>query len=137
MGRFSVDFEVRNYQDVCQAAAGVLPLEKIRSARITGLVDTGATSLVLPEALVSQLGLREKENVVVRYADHRSAQRKKVSDAEVALLGRTGVFSAIVEPGRTEALVGAIVLEELDLIADCTAQKLEPRDPRTVTAAIG
>jgi hypothetical protein len=45
------------------------------------------------------------------------------------LEGRSSVFKAIVEPDRTEALIGAIVLEDLDLIVDCTRQKLVPRDP--------
>ena len=49
----------------------------------------------------------------------------------VQLLGRHGTFTAIVEPRRTTALVGAIVLEDLDLLVDCTAeQRVVPRDPR-------
>jgi hypothetical protein len=36
---------------------------------------------------------------------------------------------AIVEPKRTSALIGAIVLEQLDLLVDCQRQRLIPRDP--------
>jgi hypothetical protein len=37
--------------------------------------------------------------------------------------------TAIIEPKRETALIGAIVLEYLDLLVDCTAQKVVPRDP--------
>jgi hypothetical protein len=46
------------------------------------------------------------------------------------------VFSAVVEPGRSDALIDAIVLEELDFVTDCAAQKLVPRDPRGIFAEL-
>ena len=46
------------------------------------------------------------------------------------------VFTADVEPGRTDALIGAIVLEELDFVPDCTRQALLPRDPHGLFAEI-
>lgn len=42
------------------------------------------------------------------------------------------VFKAMVEPRRTEALVGAIVLEDLDFLVDSTHQRLVPRDPKMI-----
>ena len=137
MGRFSVEIEVANYKDVCRAEEGTLSLDKVRRVRIKGLVDTGATNLILPASVATLLGLREKEQVIVRYADNRRALRTEVRDAEVTLLGRSDVFSAIVEPDRSEALIGAIVLEVLDLLVDSKEQRLVPRDPRGITAAIG
>jgi hypothetical protein len=41
-----------------------------------------------------------------------------------------------VEPGRSDALIGAIVLEDLDLVADCTHQRPIPRDPRGMFAEL-
>jgi hypothetical protein len=40
------------------------------------------------------------------------------------------VLNPIVEPKRKTALVGAIVLEDFDLLVDCKAQQVVPRDPR-------
>ncbi len=137
MGRFTVELEVANYEDVVRARWGELPLEQVRRTLITGLVDTGATDLVLPESVAQALGLRVLEEVTVRYADNRQAVRPEVGDVELKLLGRRKVFTAIAEPDRSEALVGAIVLEALDLVVNCKDQKLEPRDPKTLTAAIG
>jgi hypothetical protein len=41
-----------------------------------------------------------------------------------------------VEPRRTTALIGAIVLEELDFIVDCARQTLRPRDPDGIVSEI-
>ncbi len=54
----------------------------------------------------------------------------------VELLGREGIFTAVVEPKRRSALIGAIVLEDLDFIVDCTHQRLIPRDPRFIVSEI-
>ena len=40
VGRFSVEFEVANHEDVVQAKIGSLPPEQVRRQRISGVVDT-------------------------------------------------------------------------------------------------
>jgi hypothetical protein len=50
--------------------------------------------------------------------------------------GRSSVFTAVVEPGRADALIGAIVLEELDFVPVCTRQALLPGDPLGMIADI-
>ncbi|MGH8164852.1 MAG: hypothetical protein ACREP1_11025, partial [Rhodanobacteraceae bacterium] len=86
--------------------------------------------LVLPQTAVEQLGLRLGRMIEVRYADGHTAQRQEAVGVFLELLGRDGTFSAIVEPNRTTALVGAIVLEDLDLLVDCQLEQVVPRDPR-------
>ncbi|MBI1831779.1 MAG: hypothetical protein HYR84_10050 [Planctomycetes bacterium] len=60
----------------------------------------------------------------------------EVDEARVYLLGRDAVFTAIVEPRRDTALIGAIVFEQLDLRVDCKKGRLIPRDPEGVVAEI-
>jgi predicted aspartyl protease len=72
----------------------------------------------------------------VKYADGRIEERPSVAAVEVEIQGRSSVFTAVVEPDRTEALIGAIVLEELDFVVDCIAQKLVPRDPDRIIAEL-
>lgn len=136
MGRFAVEFEVVNNRDVVNAQGGFLPADQIRRARISGVVDTGATRLVLPGPVVTALGLQETGQLPVRYADGRQDRRAVVDNVQVTIQGRTSVFTALVEPNRTDALIGAFVLEELDLVPDCTASKLVPRDPRGIFSEI-
>ncbi|HEV3004158.1 MAG TPA: aspartyl protease family protein [Pirellulales bacterium] len=136
VGRVSVEFEVANYGDVFNAQQGLLAPEKVRRQTISGVVDPGATRLVLPEKVVKQLGFPTKGKVKVTYASTDEAMREVVSDVHLQLLGRDGVFTAIVEPKRRTALIGAIVLEELDFLVDCARQRLTPRDPRFVVNEI-
>lgn len=136
MGRFSVDIELANYRDVVAAQLGVLPPEKIRRAMVSGVVDTGASRLVLPVSVVTALGLSPTGQITVRFADGRQDQKEIVGDIQVQINDRSSVFTAVLEPGRSDALIGAIVLEELDLIPDCTAQKLVPRYPHGMFAEL-
>src|SRR5258708_39106372 len=122
MGRISVEFDVANNEDLVRAKDGTLPRNKVRRVKITGVVDPGAATLVLPEAVVKQVGLPLGGKIKVRYADGRRAQRREAEAAYVELLGRHFTFNALVEPKRDPALIGAMVLEALDLLVDCRRQ---------------
>jgi predicted aspartyl protease len=136
VGRFSVEFEVANHEDVVQARKGFLPPEKVRRSRLSGVVDTGVARLVLPATVVAELGLPDAGQITVRLADGRREPKTVVGDVQLEIQGRSSVFTAVVEPGRGDALIGAIVLEELDFIPDCTRQALLPRDPHGLIAEI-
>jgi predicted aspartyl protease len=136
VGRFLTRIEIANNDDLVEARNGHLDFDKVRRITLDGVVDSGAARLVLPASAVKQLGLLTKRNVTVRYADRRKGTRKEVGGAHVTLLGRDDVFSAVVEPKRTTALIGAIVLETLDLLVDCTREKVYPRHPDFVLSEI-
>ena len=136
VGRFSVEFEVANYGDLILADRGLLPADQVRRETIQGVVDSGATRLVLPADVVKRLGLPPGGPIKVRDADGRRVKRGSAEGVYVRLLDRHGTFTAVVEPKRTTALVGAIVLEDLDLLVDCSAQRIVPRDPSGETCDI-
>jgi predicted aspartyl protease len=129
VGRFTVELDVANNDDLVLVRHGSLSPDKMRRLPIRGVVDTGSAELILPQGVAKQLGLRVKGKVRARYADRRSALRDEVEGVHVQLLGRADVFSAMVEPKRDTALIGAIVLEALDLLVDPKGQRLVPRDP--------
>jgi predicted aspartyl protease len=136
VGRFAIEFDVANFADIANARDGILQPDKVRRQTISGVVDCGAVLLVLPQSVVKQLGLKSSGKVNVRYADQRTAVRDMVEGVYVEILGRHSVFSALVEPKRRSALIGATVLETLDLLVDCTNQRLVPRDPRFIISEI-
>jgi predicted aspartyl protease len=137
MGRFAVEFELVNNRDLANSVTGHLDPAKVRRKWIKGVVDPGATLLVLPLAVAKELGLPvKKHKVKVRYADGRRGLRSEVDDVRLYLEGRDNIFTAIVEPKRDTALIGAIVLEALDLLVDCRHQRLVPRDPDYVLSEI-
>lgn len=129
MGRFNVTIEVANNDDLALVRRGMLDPDDVRRQSIEGIVDSGTAKLVLPQSVVKQLGLDLTDHVTVRYADGRTAQRREAEGVYVELLGRHGTFTAVVEPRRKSALIGAIVLEDLDLLVDCQQQRDVPRDP--------
>jgi len=136
MGRFSVEVTLTNNEDHALAKANVISMDQVRRARVAGVVDSGAAHLVLPGKVVKQLGSPDAGKVKVRYADHRTGKRQRVSNVLLQLLGREAVFTAIVEPKRETALIGAVVREELDLLVDCTHHTLRPRDPDWIISEI-
>ena len=136
VGRFAIEFQVANRRDIIKVEEGDLAEDQVRRATIRGVVDSGAGLLVLPKSVVQQLGVPISGKVKVRYAVHRSRTRDMVEDVQVEIQGRKGSYKAIVEPTRTEALIGAIVLEDLDYLVDCLHQRLVPRDPRFVISEI-
>ena len=132
MGRFSVQVELANNDDVVLAQLGQIKPQDVRRVSLGAVIDTGATRLVLPKRVVQQLGLRETGRIGVRYADGRKTTRPLVDGVHLEMLGRSSVFKATVEPRRAEALIGAIVLEDLDFVVDPTHQRLVPRDPKMI-----
>lgn len=136
MGRFAVEVEVANSSDVALADEGKLPRAKVRRATIRGVIDPGASRLVLPASVVASLGLPRSGRTKVKYADGRSAWRANVYNVWLSMQGRHSHCFAIVEPKRDSALIGAIVLEDMDFLVDCKNQRLVPRDPNAVLSEI-
>jgi hypothetical protein len=136
VGRFPVELVVANNRDVVRLDPGSQILDNVKHLAFSGVVDSGEARLVLPQRVVDELQLQIEGETTVRYADHRQEKRALASNVWLQLLGRHGVFSAVVEPDRTDALIGAIVLEELDLLVDCTRQSLYPREPGAILTEI-
>jgi predicted aspartyl protease len=136
VGRFSVDVALANQEDLVRAKDGRIAPSQVRRVTVRGVVDSGATRLVIPASVAQQLGLEISGTARVRCADGRTAERPVARLIHLSYAGRESTFNAIVEPDRESALIGAIVMEDLDLIVDCTAQRLVPRDPDRIISEI-
>ena len=136
VGRFSVDVVLTNQADLVRAQDRRITPGQVRRLTVRGVVDSGGTPLVIPAAVAEKLGLDISGTAQVRYADGRTAKRPVARLINLAYAGRAGTFNAIVEPDRESALIGAIVMEDLDLIINCTAQRLVPRDPNQIISEI-
>jgi hypothetical protein len=141
VGYFSVDVELASFSD--ELLQRVLPDHEVRTATARGLADSGAVMVHLPERLALELGLPDSgELASVVLADGSEVTRRVVrglrlswraSDGEV----RSEVFSAVAEPNQDTLLIGAIVLEVLDLLPDCQHRQLVPRHPGRITFPVG
>ena len=132
MDRVSVTFELSNYRDVLLVRHGLLAPDRIRRVTVEGVVNAKAMHMVLPKSVVDQLGLPVSKLPAL----HMGRKCDMVNDAFVQLLGRSGVHNAIVDPNRTQALLGAIVMADLDLIVDCGKNELVPRDPNGIISEV-
>ena len=92
------------------------------------LVDTGALHLCIPESISRQLNLAAERVRRVTFADGRSVEAPYVGPIRVEAAGRTCFVGAMVF--GDEVLLGAIPMEDLDLLVDPARQELVPRDPR-------
>ena len=124
-----MDVELTNNEEWILAKRGVIPQDDVRSCVIDGWVDTGATRVVIPKFVADSLGLKSVTKTGVKFADGLREQRDVVGNLRLKVCDRESVFRAIVEPGREDVLIGAIVLEDLDLLADPRTQTCYPRDP--------
>ena len=129
MGEISVDFELENPVDRGIVERGSGDESGVRRTRVQGIVDTGAVMLVLPQNLVERLGLRVQETMVVTCADNRTEERPVAGPVTVRIGDRSTRTDCVVGPPAGEVLIGQIILEALDLIADCTNRTLTPRIP--------
>lgn len=93
-------------------------------------VDTGATLLVIPGSIAKDLQLPVIRTQTVKYANEQLVDREVVYGVEVEICNRKGVFEAIVEPDKTYALLGAVVMETLDLIVEPRELRVYP-NPRS------
>lgn len=118
MGKTMTKIRLTNSTDFNLRDAGVLAPEQVRTLELEALVDTGATTLAIPQEAANALGLVERRKRRVRLADGTVAEFPVVLDLVVEILGRETVCEAFVLPAGTTALLGQIPLEALDLIVD-------------------
>ena len=127
MGEVVVSVRLENPLDTHLARRGTLAAADVRSTTVAMVVDVGASSLVLPQDVVEVLGLDTIDTTIVEYADGRQDELPVAGPAQLEVLGRTRNFDCVVGRPGTEALLGQVVLEMLDLLVDCKNQRLLPR----------
>jgi len=118
MGKIMMKLKLTNNTDLDKAQERLIPPERVRTVEVEALIDTGATTLVLPADVVQRLGLLEQGRRKVRYADGRVAEVPWVGGVRLEILGREMTCDALVEAAGTVPLVGQIPLAELDLVVD-------------------
>lgn len=125
MGKVFANLTVVNRADQILAEAGFMPTDQIRSITLKNvLVDTGATTLCLPQDAIAKLGLKILKEVDVSTA-MGIGKARIFRDATISIFDREGTFECVELPGVKDALLGVIPLEALGLEIDLKNQVLK------------
>ena len=124
MGLTRVEITLKNSADMVRAADGAIHESEIRRLTVLALVDTGAGTLTITEAVRQKLGLTVQGLRRATLANDGKEMCKVTEPVAIQWQGRDTVCRAIVVPGNGEVLLGAIPLEDMDLVVDPMRQEL-------------
>jgi clan AA aspartic protease len=131
MGLVYANIELISGDDLILVRRGYRSPEQIKRLHVTALVDTGAYMLAVNEAIRSQLDLPKVDEQLAELADGTRVYLDVVGPVEVRFENRRANVDAMVLPGDSEVLLGAIPMEDLDVLVDPKRQQLvvNPESP--------
>ena len=124
MGLVYENITLTNTIDLGFFNRGVIKKSEVRKKQVQAMVDTGAYTLVITDEVRQDLGLAVEREKLVRMANKTSEMCKVTEPVTIQWNNRTSVTQAIILPGTSEVLLGAIPLEEMDVMVDPYNQKL-------------
>ena len=124
MGHVYADIELINGDDLVLAANYVIGEEEIKRIQISAMVDTGAIMLCINENIQEQLQLPIVETRKAQLATGQIVECPVVKNVEVRFKNRQTTCRAMVLPGDSEPLLGAIPLEDMDVLVHPQRQEL-------------
>ncbi len=116
MGLIYAEIELVNPSDLALVRRGYLKTEEIRRETVRALVDSGAYMLCINEHLKTQLDLPFVSTAEAELADGTRKKVEVVGPVMINFKNRTTSCNAAVLPGDSEVLLGAIPMEDLDVI---------------------
>lgn len=124
MGLVYAEIILINGEDITLAKRNIIGQEEIKQLTISMLVDTGSYNLCINEDIQSQLQfpIVEKRSAVT--ADGRVIECDVVDNVQVRFKNRATTCRAMVLPGDCEPLLGAIPLEDMDVLIHPQRQEL-------------
>ena len=125
MGLVYADIELFNDGDLELVSRNLLKESSVRKISVNAMVDSGAYHLAINENIKSQLGLRVKKISIATLADGSQIELEVVGPVEVRFKNRSTTVDAMVLPGNSEVLLGAIPMEGMDVIINPLKQTLE------------
>jgi clan AA aspartic protease len=124
MGTVYSEITLKNAGDVINVQRELIPEGQVRVAVVNALVDTGAGTLIINEEIRQKLGLVVKGMRRATLADGSSATYQVTEPVEIHWEDRDTTCPAIVIPGADSILLGAIPLEDMDLIVNPQGRQL-------------
>lgn len=124
MGLIYANVELINAFDLEMARKYMIGEEEVKRMPVSMLVDPGSVMLAINESIQEQLQLPIVEKRKVQLANSHIAEYDVVSQVELRFANRRTLCNAIVLPGDSEPLLGAIPMEDMDVLIHPTRQEL-------------
>lgn len=124
MGLIYAEIELINGEDLVLARRNFIGGDEIKSMRVNMLVDTGSIYMCINENIQEQLQLPIIEQRKGQLANGSIVEYNVVGPVEVKFKNRRCSVDAMVLPGDNEPLLGAIPLEDMDVLVHPYRQEL-------------
>ncbi|MFP3043822.1 aspartyl protease family protein [Treponema primitia] len=124
MGTVSAEITLKNAADVANVQRGYIREEEVRQITVRALVDTGAGTLVINEEIRQKLGLSIRGLRSASLANDVEEVCKVTEPVEIHWNDRETACPSLVVSGQGCVLLGAIPLEDMDLIVNPKGQEL-------------
>jgi clan AA aspartic protease len=124
MGMIYADVELINGIDLNDAQRHMIAEEEVKRMHVNILVDTGCIMLAINENIQEQLQLPIIEKRKVQLANGHIGEYDVAGNVELRFKNRRSLCNAIVLLGDSEPLLGAIPIEEMDVIIHPARQEL-------------
>ncbi|SEN31011.1 clan AA aspartic protease, AF_0612 family [Chitinophaga rupis] len=124
MGLVYADIELINGGDLELARRGYMDKDEVKRMWISALVDTGSYMLAINENIQEQLQLPVVEKRKAQLANGHIVEYDVVAPVEIRFKNRQTTCRAMVLPGDSEPLLGAIPLEDMDVLIHPQRQEL-------------
>jgi len=115
MSIISTEITLTNMMDVGNVELGYIKKDQIRQMTVQAIVDTGAWTMVINEDIRQKLGLLDTGFGEANLADGQKAEYPMAGPVEIRWKNRHMIGEALVLPDAPEVLLGAMVLEHMDL----------------------
>lgn len=124
MGLVYAEIELINGDNLAFARRHVIGEEEVKRITVSALVDTGALMLCINESIQEQLQFNVVEKRKAQTATGHIVECDVVAPVEIRFKNRQTTCRAMVLPGDSEPLLGAIPLEDMDVLIHPQRQEL-------------
>ena len=124
MGLTYAEITLINTIDWALAKKKQIPESDVKQVTVNALVDSGAFMLTISDTIKRQLDLEVVELREIELADGSRSECEIVGPVDIRFKTRKTICYAVVLPGAPEVLLGAIPLEDMDVILDLKKQEL-------------
>jgi clan AA aspartic protease len=118
------EITLKNAGDTIRVKDGHMKASEAREMTVQAMVDTGSTDMVISEAIRQKLGLDIEGSEKIELANNQFEVCPVTEPLRVYWKDRGTVCTALVMPGESEVLLGALPMEAMDLTVNPARQEV-------------